>query len=824
MSRTTIDFGIDLGTTNSAIAVLKGVTPEIVKNNAADADITPSVVSIDKRGIIQVGQRAKNRLIDTPNDAYGEFKRRMGTDFIYTFAACGQHRKPEELSAEVLKSLRADVQQRLGEVVDAAVITVPAAFELHQCDATRKAAQLAGFHESPLLQEPVAAALAYGFQKDDDKAYWLVYDFGGGTFDAALIKSEEGTIHVVNHGGDNFLGGSDIDWAIVDQCLIPKFIEQFHPEDFTRANKRWAQAFAKLKRSAEIAKIDLSRGERAMLETCRIQDGQGEEYEFDCELTRNDIIQVARPIILKSVEICKKVLEEKNLNKEAIAKVILVGGPTLAPYFRDILTENLGIPLDFAVDPLTVVAKGAAIFAGTQKAAANTPQTIVPGGFTADLKYKPVGADANPVIGGRITSETTPDLSGYTIELAHTKTQWRSGRIALKPDGVFMTELLAEKGERNLFVIELFDAKGVRQSVAPSEITYTIGSVVEEQPLINSMGISLLTNAYEKLFEKGRGLPLKTTRDFRTVDPLRRGNATDKIRIPVVEGEHESADRNRLVGCLEICGADIKRDLPAGTEVQVTLRMDSSRILTVQAYVPALDEEFETRLDLRHHTPIPQELQKDFDAEMDRFEKLKAKTTAAKAVESQTLIRNITESPVLKEVRDTLATAQSDPDAASKCEKRLLEFKLLLDQVSGTLEWPTLVAEIRDWLDHLSKVADPKGADAEKVADFAFEVEPLIEEKQPQSLRKKIEQASRLYFEIVTAQPGWWTYQLEQMQLQKDKMKDQARASCLLEQGKEYQKNRNTQALQGIVQQLWELLPNDILQGARRGYQSGLVR
>src|ERR1035438_5805874 len=187
---------------------------KIIKNttDGNDADITPSAIYINKRGDMRVGSRAKIRIIDedTAEDVHIEFKRQMGTDHLYSFKSSGQSRKPEELSADILKALRADVQQRTGEVVEASVITVPAAFELHQCDATRKAALLAGFKESPLLQEPVAAALAYGFQVDQEKAHWLVYDFGGGTFDAAIIKSEEGTIHVAHHGGDNFFGGSKI--------------------------------------------------------------------------------------------------------------------------------------------------------------------------------------------------------------------------------------------------------------------------------------------------------------------------------------------------------------------------------------------------------------------------------------------------------------------------------------------------------------------------------------------------------------------------------------------------------------------------------------
>jgi molecular chaperone DnaK len=143
MSRTTIDFGIDLGTTNSAIAVLKGVSTEIIKNND-DQDVTPSAVSCAKNGQLFVGTRAKNSIIDKPGDAYVEFKRRMGTEYTYSFKTSGLSKKPEELSAEILKALRADVARSpLAEEIHSAVITVPAAFELHQCSATRKAAELA---------------------------------------------------------------------------------------------------------------------------------------------------------------------------------------------------------------------------------------------------------------------------------------------------------------------------------------------------------------------------------------------------------------------------------------------------------------------------------------------------------------------------------------------------------------------------------------------------------------------------------------------------------------------------------------------------------
>lgn len=260
--RQTFDFGIDLGTTNSAIAVLNGVTPRIIKN-MLDDDITPSAVHIDKRQGLLVGKSAKGKQAQSGRaDTQIEFKRVMGTQQTLAFKSSGVTKLPEELSAEILKSLRADVARAIGEEPMAAVITVPAAFETHQTSATMKAAKLAGFSQVALLQEPVAAALAYGFQATGEKAYWLVFDFGGGTFDAALIKAEDGTVTVVHHGGDNFLGGSDIDWAFVEQIILPKVHAQ-NPGSadwLVRSNseEKARRGMDILKHFAEGAKVALS--------------------------------------------------------------------------------------------------------------------------------------------------------------------------------------------------------------------------------------------------------------------------------------------------------------------------------------------------------------------------------------------------------------------------------------------------------------------------------------------------------------------------------------------------------------------------------------
>jgi molecular chaperone DnaK len=832
MSRTTIDFGIDLGTTNSAIAVLNGVTTEIIKNND-DADVTPSAVAIDRKGTTTyVGLRARNRAIENHQDTYLEFKRRMGSDFCYEFKSSGIKRTPEELSAEVLKSLRADVQQRTGEMVETAVITVPAAFELQQCEATRKAAILAGFNQSPLLQEPVAAALAYGFQASNASSYWLVYDFGGGTFDVALMKAEEGMIDVVNHGGDNFLGGSDIDWALVEKVIVPKFLEQFKVPEFDRAHagpgQRWRQIFAKFKWVGEDAKIQLTRRDKVVFEVKDLREEGGDftcEF-FECEIGRDELIRVAEPIIRRSVDICQRVLKEKNLGKNAIEKMILVGGPTLAPYFREILSATCGIPLDFKVDPLTVVARGAAVFAGAQPVGTRRGAAVAVGDYAIDLKHKPMGGDSAPMVGGRISGQPGEDFTGFTLEIVNTKTLWRSGKITLGSEGVFTIDLHAEKGERNVYAIELFDAAGRKRKTTPEELTYTIGAVVEEQPLINSMGIALASNEYDRLFEKGRGLPLKAQREYRTMQAVRHGESGGLLKAPIVEGEHSRADRNRLIGVLEIKGDAIRRDLPSGSEVEVTLRVDTSRLVTAMAYVPLLDQEFAATLDLQKVNPSADFLKTDFEAEMKRFREIKAKAGANRGDTAGALLADVEVSPLMEEVKQSLAAAPGDPDAAAKCEKRLLELKLKLDEASDALEWPTLVTQTREWQGHLQRMIAVHGDRllAAKAPQLDQEIEEIIREGKPDRLRQKMEQTKAMYLEIAATQPAWWVHWFQQLEKQRRRMTDPDRTAQLINQGQDCLAKNNVIGLQNVVRQLWELAPKDVMQAAQRGYQSGLLR
>ena len=822
MSRSTIDFGIDLGTTNSAIAVLNGVESQIIKNSD-DQDVTPSAVFINKQGVLRVGTRAKSATVGerSHEDAYTEFKRQMGTPHLYRFASSGQQRKPEELSAEVLKELRASVEAKTGEVIQSAVITVPAAFELHQCDATRSAAKLAGFLSSPLVQEPVAAALAYGFQIDSEKAYWLVYDFGGGTFDAALIKAEVGMINVVHHGGDNFLGGSDIDWAVVEKLIIPQLSKNYDLPGFARGSERWGLQLNKIKHAVETAKIELSTKDKTTLVGgITFEDDSGTTVECDeVVLTRNDLVNIAEPIIGRSMEICRRVLKEKNLGAQAVQKVIVVGGPTKASYFREMLSSGLGVPIDFSQDPLTVVAMGAAVFASTQKIDGKLQKKAVIGEFQVNIsdKYKPVGYENDPLIAGKVVNPDGATTSGLTIEFVNRDTKWRSGQVPLNAEGAFMANLLAEKGSRNTFHIELMDRQGTPQKAVPDHVVYTIGAVIEEQPLLKSIGLGKADNSVDWFFKSGAGLPQKKRwpKAYRTTVALKAGQPGKSVRFPIVEGENDCADRNRIVGILEIDSSMVRRDLPVGSDVEITLKINESRSLFLEAYFPLLDTEFPMQVNVEKTSASASDIVNTLRDEKRRLEDLKEK--AEEAGESD-LVEDLESLESDREL-DEAARAAKDPAAAEKAQARLLELQLKLDSAEEKLKWPALVTEARELQEEINDLAQEhgEGTNRERAEDWSEMVDSIIIKKQTERLAKKIQDGRTLYAQILFSLPAFWVGQFQRLDRERHKFVDSATADRLLERGRGYLQQNNVEGLTDVVRKLWDLLPTEEAEKARRG-------
>jgi molecular chaperone DnaK len=815
MNRMTVDFGIDLGTTNSSIALLKGTEVELIKNNEGQ-EYTPSAVFIDKNNALIVGSRAKERLESDPNNAFAEFKLQMGTDAEYAFARSGRKMKPEDLSAEVLKSLTSDVRQHLGEDVRAAVITVPAAFELPSCDATNKAAQLAGINFSLLVTEPAAAAFAYGFQNENRNAFWLVYDFGGGTFDAAVIKVRDGVIQVVNHEGDNYLGGKLIDWAIVERILIPALTGAHPLATFRRGNPKCQKAIAKLKQAAEKAKIAVSRLESAEIFIDNLcDDDEGETIDFEYDLKKSDVERIAQPFILRSINICRRVLADRRLKMGNIERVLLVGGPTLTPYLRDFLTdpkEGLGIPLEFSLDPLTVVARGAARFAGTQKDE-SPPKPVSAGQAVIDLtNYKPVGQDKEPFIGGLVIADGE-DVSGFTIEFvnAEARAPWRSGKIPLSPDGSFSATLWAEEGPTNNFKIELQDPTGVARATEPNSIPYTIGMETDNPPLIHSVGLALADNKVRVFFEKGTQLPARKRFVQNLAYRIRKGDVNASIRLPVVEGEHKKADRNKLIGYLAIPATEIKRDLPAGAEIEITIEIDQSRLVRTEAYITMLNAEFEKVLTMKKTVPDTAELRKDVEREKKRLAEAREKLYLVGDPKATPILERIEGERIFEDVENNLDAAAVDRDAADKAQNRLLDLKATMDELEDALEIPTLLADAQQMIDWTQEVVNKWGtpSDQAKYRTLLAELRATMEASVLNSvdLIRRTDNLNELRSAILRSKDEWWLDYLGRLEEHSSEMTDPGLAEQLLAQARRSIHNNDIDGVKSACQQLRQLLP-----------------
>ncbi len=828
MTRATIDFGIDLGTTNSCIALFKEGDVEVIRNNEG-FEYTPSAVWIDRNSRLHVGRRAKEQFEVDEENAAIEFKLQMGKAIEKTFKRSGRSMKPEELSAEVLKSLLGDVRQRLGEEVSASVITVPADFDLPQCDATRKAAQLAGLTASPLLQEPVAAALAYGFQKNAENVYWLVYDLGGGTFDAAVIQMREGLFRVVNHGGDKCLGGKLIDWAVVEHLMVPALLKQNPLPEFRRGNPRWRAAFAKLKLAAEQAKIRLSREEAADVNIEYLcLDDAGEAVQFDYEVKKGDLERLIEPLVLRSINICKKVLEEKRLAPGDLEKVVLVGGPTLTPYLRQRLAdkvEGLGIPLEFSVDPLTIVAKGAAVFAATQRLESTAPVAV--GEYVLQLEYSPVGADPEPLVGGKVQAPGGEDLNGYTVEFvdADGKPPWRSGQIRLGADGIFEATLMATRGRPNSFRIELLDASGRRCPTTPEKLTYTIGAASAEPPLIHSLGVAMINNEMQIVIPKGTALPARKRVVHQTGMVIRKGS-DDRLVIPVVEGENvRRADRNRLVGTLEIRGDKLKRDLPAFSDIEITIEVDASRLVRAWAFLPVLDEEYGDVMRFNQGAPELDKLREEVHEEKRRLTRMRQRAEEMSLERALKVLERIDSEEMLRDLDMGLAAAPGDADAADKCQNRLLDLRMAVDEIEFALEWPALVDDANAGLGELRNLVDEDGTsrDKQRAEVFDQEVRRAIKAQDADGLWRQLKEVRHFAFELRWRQPAQLRYLMYQLEDMQGDMRDPKMAGNLLERARQALDQNDVSGLRNKLFQLIGLLPVE-KRGGLKGYGGSTIR
>ena len=346
-------IGIDLGTTNSCAAVLEAGAPKVIPNKEGGRT-TPSVVAF-KKGERIVGEAAKRQALTNPNTV-SSIKRLMGTDKKVELE--GKKYTPEEVSAMILSYIKDYAESYLGEKVEKAVITVPAYFNDAQRQATKNAGKIAGLEVERIINEPTAAALAYGLEKDEGQTI-LVYDLGGGTFDVSILELGDGVFEVKSTNGNNKLGGDDFDQRIIDYL-----VKEFKKDNGVDLSKD-KMAMQRLKETAEKAKKDLSGMVSTQVSAPFIAQGEdGEPLHLDMTLTRAKFEELISDLVESTLEPVKKALKDAKMTKKDIDKVIFVGGSTRVPMVYDLVTKELGQEPSREVNPDEVVAMGAAIQGG----------------------------------------------------------------------------------------------------------------------------------------------------------------------------------------------------------------------------------------------------------------------------------------------------------------------------------------------------------------------------------------------------------------------------------------------------------------------------
>ncbi len=375
-------IGIDLGTTNSCVAVMEGGKPKVIEN-AEGARTTPSVVAFTKDGERLIGQPAKRQAVTNPDNTVFAVKRLIGRRFDdpvtkkdtelvpYKIVkgpngdawveAGGKDYSPSQISAFILQKMKETAEAYLGETVTQAVITVPAYFNDAQRQATKDAGQIAGLEVLRIINEPTAAALAYGLDKEEGKTI-AVYDLGGGTFDISILEIGDGVFEVKSTNGDTFLGGEDFDAKIVEY-LADKFKAK---EGIDLRTDRLA--LQRLKEAAEKAKIELSSAQTTEINqpfiTARMEGGATTPLHLVETISRSDLEKLVGDLINRTLEPCRKALKDAGIDAKEIADVVLVGGMTRMPRVREVVKEFFGREPHTGVNPDEVVAMGAAIQAG----------------------------------------------------------------------------------------------------------------------------------------------------------------------------------------------------------------------------------------------------------------------------------------------------------------------------------------------------------------------------------------------------------------------------------------------------------------------------
>ena len=595
--------GIDLGTTNSAICSFDGERIHLYKS-PEQHDVTPSAIFIDRRGNKYVGSRAYNSAAKNPDNAAVLFKRLMGTSTPVKLPAVNLTMTPEECSAEVLRSLFGYLPEEIrGDGDTGTVITVPAAFNQMQKDATMAAADAAGLGRVALMQEPVAAVMSVMRQRKNDGVF-VVYDLGGGTLDIAIAESIAGRVNLLAHGGIAMCGGRDFDRILFDNVVKPWLMENFDlPEDLS-ANPQFKSLLRMATWATEKAKIELSQKEETVVSLPEtelgVRDQAGEEIYIDITVDRKRYDALIAPKLEESIQSARETLEKAGLSPHDVERVVFVGGPTHYKPLRDKVAFELGVAPSTDVNPMTAVAEGAAVFAESidwvsQSRGRKSSRGAISAGGALDLSFNYIAR--TPESRAKIVAKLSRAPAGIEFQIDSLDTGWSSGRVALK-DGASIELSLAKPGD-NTFKVFVFDSNGAPVALGEDKIVIArTAASIDAIPASHSIGVEAQDKVggrfvLDYLVREGDQLPKKGKKSFKAGESLKAGSA-GSIKFKLWEGEiSDPINDNRFIGMFEIKGTDFDDGvIAAGAEMICEFEVLDSGNIILEVSVPSISGSF----------------------------------------------------------------------------------------------------------------------------------------------------------------------------------------------------------------------------------------
>lgn len=826
-----INFGIDLGTTNSLIAKFDKGQVEVFKNPSGLKETLPSVVGFRKDAIF-VGDQARAYVTKAPKNVASRFKRKMGT--TETIKLTAGSKTPVELSAFVLKELKHFIHS--GEAVEAAVITIPASFDTVQSNATKEAGLAAGFKHVVLLQEPIAASLAYANKEktvDLRNSQWMVYDLGGGTFDVALVKIIEGELTVVDHEGDNYLGGSDFDAMLVEKVIVPEINRRGRFSDLLSQMKsekgKYNTLWYTLLNLAEPAKIELSAKTSAEIELS-LKDEDGNQIEDLFIVTRSEFEEIIKASIDTTAEMMKKILTRNSLRPEDLKFVLMVGGGAYIPYVRKRIEELMGIAVNTSIDPINAIAIGAAYFAGSKEIRDSGEKTATAGNNNRQLKIRTAFNRNTQENEETFTARIEGDVTGLSYRITSNDGSFDSGLKALSAR--ISEDLPLREGAFNLFNFAILD--GVNQpidvgfnSIQIAQGRYSVaGQMLPEDISLVTDDIPNKDTRLTRIFAKNGVLPAKLKGKNVEVAKTVIKDSDVEICIMVVEGpsEHHSTT-NKPIGILLITGKQINRDLIRGTEIDLTIEISESRDLTISAYLNGTGQEFsqvfkgtarqvETCMLAKEVLQLESKIQSEIDEVVGNDNR-----DAAQGLER-----------LLGEVQGLIAEcgSLSDDDVTDdrfKIEDKKRKIAQGVFELTSSKRIDAAKTAYNTAKSDASGTVSENGNDREKhqLREIIAREQTFINSTNPERIESVTAELERLSWQILMRTPDFLSGMFEHLVKNRASMNDQVQAKQIIEVGRSHIASQDWDNLKEVNQRLWSLMPDKERESDEMRLYTGIV-